>query len=176
MDSTKDLSSSTPATSTLSSSTTTDVTPHRSCVRCTRRMSSVKYDKHTLCLNCRDVQCSLDVRYDECRAWSSEVMLEHLKHRKSLVSKGKKKSTTPSSSSSSSSPSPLVPAGSVATTLASPLPPLASDERIRDYVHSFLTNVLSQSGSVGSDTNPSFSAPPVVPNTPPPPRCWGSRG
>ena len=144
----------------LSSSTVTDVSPHRSCVRCTRRMSSVKYDKHTLCLNCRDVQCSLDVRYDECRAWSS------------LVSKGKKKSTTPSSSSS-----PLVPAGSVAATVASPLPPLASDERIRDYAHSFLTSFLSQSGSVGSDTNPSFAAPPVVPDSPPVARgCWGSRG
>ena len=78
MDSTKDLST-TPVTSTLSSSTATGVLPHRSCVRCTCRMSSVKYDKHTLCLNCRDVQCSLDVRCDECRAWSSEVMLRVFK-------------------------------------------------------------------------------------------------
>ena len=44
MDSDKDLPTSTPASSTSSSSTTTDVSAHRSCVRCTRRMSSVKYD------------------------------------------------------------------------------------------------------------------------------------
>ena len=87
MDSAKDLPTSTPVSSTSSSSTATDVSPHRSCVRCTRWMSSVKHDKHTLRLNCREVQCSLDVRYDECRAWSSEVMLDYLKHRKSLLSK-----------------------------------------------------------------------------------------
>ena len=123
MDSAKDLPTSMPVTSTSSSSTATDVSPHCSCVGCACRMSSVKYDKHTLCLNCREVQCSLDVRCDECRAWSSEVMLGYLKHRKSLVLKGKKKLTTPSSSSSSSSP-PSVPAATVAATVASPLPPM----------------------------------------------------
>ena len=170
MDSTKDLLTSTPVTSTSSSSTVTYVSPHRSCVRCARRMSSVKYDKHTLCLNCREVQYSLDVRCDECRAWSSEVMLDYLKHRKSLVSKGKKKSTTPSSSSSSAS----LPAATVAATVASPLSPLASDECIRDYVHSFLTIFLSQSGSVGTANNPSISAPPVVPDSAP--YCGGLLG
>ena len=165
MDSAKDLLTSTPVSSTLSSSTATDVSPHRSYVRCTRRMSSVKYDKHTLCLNCKEVQRSLDVRCDECRAWSSEVMLNYLKHRKSLVSKGKKKITTPSSSSSSC---PSVPAATVAATVASPLPPLASDECIKDYVNSFLTNFLSQSASVGTANNPSVSAPPVVPDSAPP--------
>ena len=56
MDSTEDLPTSTPVTSTSSSTAATGVSPHRSCVRCTRRMSSVKYDRHTLCINCRDVQ------------------------------------------------------------------------------------------------------------------------
>ena len=98
-------------------------------------------------------------------------MLEYLKHRKSLVSKGKK-STTPSSSSFSSFP--LVPAVTVTTTVAPPLPHLASAERIKDYVHCFLTNFLSQSGIIGSDINPSFSAPPVVPDWAPP--LWGVAG
>ena len=95
MDSDKDLLTSLPSTS-VPSSPAPDVSAHCSCTRCTRRMSSYKYDKHSLCLNCRDVQCSLDVRCNECKSWSSEVMLDYLKHRKSLVSKGKKKLTMPS--------------------------------------------------------------------------------
>ena len=95
MDSDKDLPTSTPVSSTSTTPTATDVSAHRSCVRCARRMSRVKCDKHTLCLNCSDVQCSLETRCDQCRDWSSEAMLYYLKHRKSLVSKGKK-STTPS--------------------------------------------------------------------------------
>ena len=39
----------------------------------------------------RDVLCSVDVRCKECRDWSTESMLEYLKHKKSLVSKGKKR-------------------------------------------------------------------------------------
>ena len=149
---------------------------HRSCTRCTRRMSSIIYDKHSLCLNCRDVQCSLDVRCDECKSWSLEVMLDYLKHRKSLVLKGKKKSTTPSTPSSSSSPS-LPPAVTTTASVGSLLPLMSSDEKLRDYVHSFLANFLSQSGSIGS--NQSLSAPLVVPHLAPLLRgggCWGPRG
>ena len=68
MDFVKDLPTSAPASSASSSSATaTDVSAYRSCGRCAFRMSSILYDKHTLCLNCRDVQCSLDVRCDECK-------------------------------------------------------------------------------------------------------------
>ena len=81
MGSDKDLPTSAPSSSASSSSApTTDVSAHRSCKSCASRMSSVKYDKHTLCLNCRDVQCSLDVRCDECKNWSSDIMLDYLKH------------------------------------------------------------------------------------------------
>ena len=67
MDSDKDVLTSLPSTS-VPSSSATDVSAHHSCTRCTRRMSSIEYDKHSLCLNCRDVQCSLDVRCDECKS------------------------------------------------------------------------------------------------------------
>ena len=122
-------------------------------------------------LNCRDMQCSLDVRCDECKSWSSKFMLDYLKHRKSLVSKGKKKSTTPSTSSSFSSL--LPPAVTTTASVGSPLTSVSSDEKLRDYVHSILANFLSQSGSIGS--NPSFSAPPVVPDKEqhPPPQGGG---
>ena len=61
MDSSKDLPTSTPVSSTSPSATATDVSPHRSCVLCTRRMSSIKYDKHTLCINCMDVHLRFNV-------------------------------------------------------------------------------------------------------------------
>ena len=139
MNSDKDVPTSLPSTSAPLSSAT-DVSDHRSCTRCTRRMSSIKFDKHSLCLNCRDVQtvqCSLDVRCDECKLWSSEVMLDYLKHRKSLVSKGKKKSTTPSTPSSYSSPS-LPPVVTTTASVGFPLPSVSSDAMLRDCVHSFL--------------------------------------
>ena len=76
MDSDKDLPTSARTSTASSSATTTDVPAHRSCGRGVCRMSSVKYDKHTLCLNCTDVQCSLDVRCDACKEWISEVLLD----------------------------------------------------------------------------------------------------
>ena len=70
-------------------------------------------------------------------------MQDYLKHRKSLVSTGKKKSSvaTPTYSSPSVPPSatPPTPAVSVAPpnhTLMS----IASDQSINDYVHSVLTS------------------------------------
>ena len=43
----------------------------RSFVTCHRRMSSLKYDLHTICSQCRDVVCSITARCDECRNWSN---------------------------------------------------------------------------------------------------------
>ena len=57
-DSAKDVPSS-PSTPTTSA--TTDVSARRFWPRCARRMSSLQFDKHTLCVVCRDVKCSLDV-------------------------------------------------------------------------------------------------------------------
>ena len=96
---------STTAASTSLMSPALDVAADRSCKQCSRRMSNYKDDKHTLCLHCRDVLCSVDVRCRKCSSWSTEMMQDYLKHRKSSVAKGKKNSvvSTPSSSS------PLVP-------------------------------------------------------------------
>ena len=54
---------SSPSTSTAAAAVST----HRSCPCCTRRMSSMKYGRNSLCFNCRDVQCSLAVRCSECQ-------------------------------------------------------------------------------------------------------------
>ena len=81
------MASSSPSTTapTTSSSATVDVITRRSCTRCSRRMSSLQFDKHTLCLSCREVTCSMDLRCVECMAWSTVEMADYLRHRKSLV-------------------------------------------------------------------------------------------
>ena len=88
--------SATPSTSSGSSASTS----HRSCPRCARRMSSLKFDKHSTCVKCRDKQCSVEIKCSECESWSVDFMLGYVKHQRSLVSKGGK-----SKSSFSSSPS-----------------------------------------------------------------------
>ena len=102
--------SATPSTSAGSSASTS----HRSCPRCARRMSSLKFDKHSTCVKCRDKQCSVEIRCSECESWSVDFMLGYVKHQRSLVSKGGK-------SKSFSSSSPLTPP--VVTTTATPPPP-----------------------------------------------------
>ena len=146
-DSDQPPSTSTAPLSSAIASPASDVAAHRSCQRCSRRMSSYKYDKHTLCLHCRDVICSVEVRCTECSSWSTDFMKEYLKHRKSLVSKGKKKPvvTAPSSSSSSVTPSVLP---CVSALVSNPsLPSVSDDQKIKDYVHSFLSLFLTQSDS-----------------------------
>ena len=125
---------STTASTHPSSTAAVDVSAHCNCKKCSRRMSSYKYDKHSLCISCRDLTCSVDARCSECSSWSTEVMAEYLRHRKSLVSKGKKKPvSTPSSSSPSVPPSaaPVRPVQSPTPTLS----PLADDTKLKEYVH-----------------------------------------
>ena len=75
MDSNKDIPSIVPSSpSTPSTSAAADVSARRACPRCTRRMSILKYDKHSLCVACSDVKCTLEVRCSECRSWSKDFM------------------------------------------------------------------------------------------------------
>ena len=141
--------------STPTTSAAADVSARRSCPRCARQMSSLQFDKHSLCVVCRDVKCSLDTRCKECKSWSKEFMLGYVKHQRSLVSKGKKPDTT--------SPSPPVTA--VTTTPIVSLPSLpVSEDRFRQLMHSMLQDML-QSGSLG--TNQPSTAPPAVPDSAP---------
>ena len=158
MDSGKDVPSTVPSfPSTPSTSAATDVSAHRTCPRCTCRMNSLKYDKHSLCVACRDVKCSVDVRCSECHCWSKDFMLGYVKHQRSLVSKGKKEATA----------SPSVPVTAVTTAPVVFLPslPVSTEDQLRHYVHSVLANFLNQPGSVG--TNLLSTAPPAVPNSAP---------
>ena len=86
---------STSATSSASSAA--DPAALRSCLQCHRRMSSLKYDLHTICTQCRGVACSLDTRCPECKTWSSDKMSDYVKHKSSLTGKLKKKPVTSAS-------------------------------------------------------------------------------
>ena len=103
-------------------------------------------------------------RCRECSSWSTNDMLECLKHRKSLVLKGKKRSSvaTPTSTARLVSPSATPVSVSVSTSIASPpstLPSLASEEGLKSFVHSVLASFLSQPASLNLGISPSFSAP-----------------
>ena len=141
------------APSSTSSTTPVDVTARR----CTRRIS-LTHDKHTICVTCRDVDCSVAVRCDECREWSTESMNEYVCHKRSLISKSRKpKVTTPSASSASVTPSE---SPSLSQVVTPPPTSLADDEKLKNYVHSFLASMLSQqSGQVSLGSNPFVSAP-----------------
>ena len=157
-DNTKDVPASVPSSpSTPSTSASTDVAARRSCPRCTRWMSSLQFDKHNLCVACRDKKCSLEDRCKECRSWSKDFMLGYVKHHLTLVSKGRKPVTT-------SSPSPPVTAVTTAAVVSRPSLPVSEDQ-FREYVHSLLQNMLNQSGSVG--INPISTAPLAVPDSAP---------
>ena len=143
--------------STSSATTPVDVHARRSCRRCTRRMSSLTHDQHTVCVSCRDINCSVAVRCDKCREWSTETMNEYVRYKHTLVSKSRKpKVTTPSASSAS-----VPPSGSPSLSqVASPFPSsVADDEILSGYVQSFLASMLSQqSGQVSLGTNPTLPA------------------
>ena len=115
-----------------------------------RRTSSLQFDKHTLCVVCRDVKCSLDTRCKECKSSSKEFMLGYVKHQHSLVLKGKKPATTSSPSVTAVTTAPIV-----------SLPSLpVSEDHFRQLMHSMLQDML-QSGSIG--INQPSTAPPAVP-------------
>ena len=97
-------SSSAPTTTALSAASPVpmDSSASRSCTKCHRRMSSLKYDQHTICAQCRDVVCNMTTRCAECSTWFNKTMTDYLKHEKSLATKSKKKPVTSASSASSS--------------------------------------------------------------------------
>ena len=181
-----DMASTTATTTALPSPM--DSSALRFCGKCHRRMSSLKYDLHTVCSQCREVICSVTTRCDECRAWSIDVMTDYLKHKKSLATKSKKKSVTsasiippavvsspllgspsrlPSVSDDAKIRDTVLSAVASSPLLGSPsrLPSVSDDAKIRDTVLSVL-HALSQSGSV--DNPFSFSAPSSVPGSVPP--------
>ena len=153
------------AASTSSTSLALDTAAHRSCKQCSRRMSSYKYDKHTLYLHCRDVLCSVDVWCRECSSSSTAMMQDYLKHHKSLVAKGKKKTAVSTPSSSSVPPSAPPSVSSVAPAPA--ITSLSDDAKLKEYVHSILASFFV-SGSQGSlGINPFLSSPAEVPDESP---------
>ena len=130
-----------------------DLYARRSCPRCGRRMSALKFDKHTFCVICRDVKCSLSTRCKECKAWSKDFMLGYVRHQRTLVTKGKR--IPPS-------PSPSPPVTVVVTTSPDTSPTeLFSEDRLRQLMQSMFRDLMPATIC----TNPSSTAPPAVPDS-----------
>ena len=132
---------------------TVDLYARRSCPRCGRRMSSLKFDKHSFCVICRDVKCSLSTNCKECKTWSKGFMLGYVRHQRSLVPKGKR--IPPS-------PSPSPPVTVVVTTSPDTSPTeIFSEERLKQLMQSMFRDLMPASIC----TNPSSTAPPAVPDS-----------
>ena len=141
-----------------------DLYARRSCPRCGRRMSALKFDKHTFCVICRDVKCSLSTSCKECKAWSKDFMLGYVRHQRTLVTKGNR--IPPS-------PSPSPPVTVVVTTSPDTSPTeLFSEDCLRQLMHSMFRDLMPASVC----TNPSSTAPPAVPDsaTKYTEGCWGA--
>ena len=147
------MASTPPSTTAASTPPPVDTAAPRSCPCCHRRMSSLKHDAHTLCTHCRDVNCSLTKRCEECREWSSDTMSTSLSHQRSLASKRKKpQSATPVSQPVVTTSSSVGP--SVSTSA------FADDDRLKEAVMSAL-QLLSEKGRVGINPLPSTAPFPV---------------
>ena len=55
-------------------------------------MSTLTYDFHSVCVNCRSVECDYDNRCDECTDIADDVMTTYGKHCRSLKPKQRYKS------------------------------------------------------------------------------------
>ena len=86
-------------------------------------------------------------------------MLEYVKYRKSLVSKGKKRSSVATPTSAPPSVSPVTDSArpSQVASPVSSIPSFASEEGLKSLMHSVLASLLSQPSSLGS--NPFVAAP-----------------
>ena len=65
-------------------SPTGTIPKRRTCPNCHHTMSSIDRDPHKFCLNCREVDCTLDNRCDFCRSLSVEQMKSYLKYQVKL--------------------------------------------------------------------------------------------
>ena len=81
--------------SAASSASSQESSSHRSCSVCKKRISNIKYDRHTVCIMCRTVRCDNNQRCSECASWKDKEMASYIKHRKTLQSKGRKKEVIP---------------------------------------------------------------------------------
>ena len=78
----------------MSSASTSPIPPsqeRRCCPNCQRRRSSIKFDLHVICTDCRGKVCSSEDRCDLCVSWSDELMTNYVRHQKSLESKRRAK-------------------------------------------------------------------------------------
>ena len=126
---------------------------------CGRRMSSLTHDFHSVCVICRNRDCDMENRCDECNDVPDDVIQTYVRHRQSLkcrlLSKQRRKSAlqsqtvtvdveVPPASAADISSSPSPPSGaSVASAAATSVPPSVTPvqgvtfDRVKDLLASF---------------------------------------
>ena len=115
----------------------------RSCPKCNTRMSSLFYDKHSICHSCRKTDCSIDKKCSECSLWSDDEFARFIRHKKSLDSKSKNRKAKKSEEGlarASSSESVVSPSGAENLSSRASL----DESRILELISSQM-NVFAQS-------------------------------
>ena len=59
---------------------------------CGKRMSTLTYDFHSVCVSCRGIDCDFEHRCDECANIADDDMTVYVRHRRSLLSEQHSKS------------------------------------------------------------------------------------
>ena len=131
------------------SSVETPVDGRRKCSSCPRRMSKKSADRHTVCIACRDFDCDINNRCEECLEWSEDDIIAYAKYRKSLKSrdsssKAKTKLSHPPLTPSRPSPQP------VPLPAQQPAPRPSQSDDIQSQMDSLNSNFQSLSNSLTS--------------------------
>ena len=126
------------------SSVETPVDGRRKCSSCPRRMCKKSVVRHTFCISCKDFNCDINNRCEECLEWSEDDIIKYAKYRKSLKSResssrAKTSISTPPLTPSRRSPRP-----------AQPAPRPAQRDDIQSQVDSLTLNFQSLSDNLTS--------------------------
>ena len=110
---------------------------------------------HTICSQCRDVNCSVDTRCSECKSWSVEAMQDHLKYQRSLAGKRLVRSRR------SLLLQPAVASSPVVTSTPS-VSSVSEDPRLTDAILAVLQSLsgslaINQSSSTAPSTVPDYA-------------------
>ena len=77
----------------------------RRCSACNKRMSSLLFDRHTICSDCWGRLCGFDLKCSECEVWDESFFYAYVQHSRSLKIKRESKNRLRDLSSKSDSSS-----------------------------------------------------------------------
>ena len=108
-------------------------------------MSKKSADRHTICISCRDFDCDINNRCEECLEWSEDDIIKYAKYRKSLKSR-----ESSSKAKTTLSHPPLTPSRRSPQPSQQPAPRPSQRDDIQSQMDSLTNNFQSLSDSLTS--------------------------